>query len=383
MSAPREIKLSSVHRLRRNKRNSRSHSKKQIRQIASSIRRFGWTYPVLTDENNIILAGHGRYDAALQLGLREVPIIVLSGLSDAEKRALTLADNQIATKAGWDRKLLAEELGELAQLLPECNLDLLAAGSAVYSELENIVVWAKTNAGQGSFYRSQHEFVFVYKSGDAPHINNIELGRHGRNGCRARGPTCLRPRDRSPLCRRRCEAMAGLHQAGRNPQGHRPDVRRGRRSPEQNRGRAMSKGRRRQAGAPRNGGPRFRSGGSYTTGYGKPPKEHRFQPGQSGNPKGRPRGTKNTATMLRDILDRKIEVRTGSAVRKISVREAILTRFAEGALKGDTKSAAFLLHRYDMVETAQEHANSATTPEEQEIIDADLKTYFKNGGDKK
>jgi ParB-like chromosome segregation protein Spo0J len=128
VSAPREIKLSSVRSLHRNKRNSRTHSKKQIRQIANSIRRFGWTYPILTDENNIILAGHGRYDAALQLGLREVPIIVLSGLNDAEKRALALADNQIATKAGWNRQLLAEELGELARLLPECNLDLEITG---------------------------------------------------------------------------------------------------------------------------------------------------------------------------------------------------------------------------------------------------------------
>jgi ParB-like chromosome segregation protein Spo0J len=128
VSATREIKLSSVRRLHRNKRNSRTHSKKQIRQIANSIRRFGWTYPILTDENNIILAGHGRYDAALQLGLREVPIIVLSGLNDAEKRALALADNQIATKAGWNRQLLAEELGELARLLPECNLDLEITG---------------------------------------------------------------------------------------------------------------------------------------------------------------------------------------------------------------------------------------------------------------
>jgi DNA modification methylase len=323
VSAPREIKLFSISKLHRNKRNCRTHSKKQISQIANSIRRFGWTYPILIDENNIILAGHGRYDAAVQLGLREVPIIVLSGLNDAEKRALALADNQIATKAGWNRQLLAEELGELATLLPECNLDLeitgfetaeidsllgelvdpeldpadevlppprtaiskngdlwelgphkllcgdaqsveavrrlmgadsatmvitdppynlpikqvqgrgrikhadfaqgagemsrsefidflrialslaakhsvngaihfvfidwrhihelLEAGSAVYAELKNIVVWAKTNAGQGSFYRSQHEFICVYRSGDEPHINNIELGRHGRN----------------------------------------------------------------------------------------------------------------------------------------------------------------------------------------------------------
>ena len=59
--------------------------------------------------------------------------------------------------------------------------ELLAAGSALYSSLETIAVWVKTNAGQGSFYRSQHELVCVYRSGDAPHLNNIELGRHGRN----------------------------------------------------------------------------------------------------------------------------------------------------------------------------------------------------------
>jgi ParB-like chromosome segregation protein Spo0J len=86
VSATREIKLSSVCRLHRNKRNSRTHSKKQIRQIANSIRRFGWTYPILTDENNIILAGHGRYDAALQLGLREVPIIVLGSMTRKSAR---------------------------------------------------------------------------------------------------------------------------------------------------------------------------------------------------------------------------------------------------------------------------------------------------------
>ena len=128
MSTPLEIKLFSISKLHRNKRNCRTHSKKQISQIANSIRRFGWTYPILTDENNIILAGHGRYDAALQLGLREVPIIVLSGLKDAEKRALALADNQIPARAGWDRELLARELGELAELLPECDLSLEITG---------------------------------------------------------------------------------------------------------------------------------------------------------------------------------------------------------------------------------------------------------------
>jgi len=140
---------------------------------------------------------------------------------------------------------------------------------------------------------------------------------------------------------------------------------------------------RRHARAPQRDGPRSSSGASYRVGYGKPPKEHGFQPGQSGNRKGRPKGAKNTATLLREILDRKIEVRTGSSVRKISVREAMLTRFAESALKGDTKSAAFLLQRYDMMEATQEHASKAATQDEQEVINAYLKAYLKNGGEKK
>jgi hypothetical protein len=137
---------------------------------------------------------------------------------------------------------------------------------------------------------------------------------------------------------------------------------------------------RRHAGARQQGAAQSRSGVSYKVGYGRPPEEHRFQPGQCGNPKGRPKGGKNTATLLREILDRKIEVRRANSVRKISVREAILTRFAESALKGDTKSAAFLLQRYDMTQTGQEDANNITTLEEQEIIDTYVKTYLKTRG---
>jgi len=320
---PDRITMRNVRNLRASKRNARTHSKKQIRQIADSILRFQWTYPILADETGEIICGHGRWLAALELGLKNVPVIVMSGLSDAEKRALALADNKIAANAGWDRAVLAAELGELATLLPECNLNLeitgfepaefdalvadfsdsqqdpadeptqlallpvsrkadfwllghhrllcgdardesniralmgrdraamvfadppynvrvcpivgrgkikhrefalaagemspdeftkflesslslaaqysragsihyvcmdwrhlgeaLAAGKGVYSELKNLVVWAKTNAGQGSFYRSQHELILVFKNGDGPHQNNIELGRHGRS----------------------------------------------------------------------------------------------------------------------------------------------------------------------------------------------------------
>ncbi|MGE0035657.1 MAG: site-specific DNA-methyltransferase [Xanthobacteraceae bacterium] len=318
-----QAQITSLSKLRPNGRNARTHSKKQIQQIANSILRFGWTCPILTDEQGNILAGHGRYKAAETLGLREVPVVMVTGLKEAEKRALALADNKIAENAGWDRDILARELGELAVLLPEYSFDLditgfapaeidslmgdlvdpeedpaddspaiakqpvsrsgdlwelghhrllcgdatkaanystlmageqatmmftdppynvriasvvgrgkvrhhefvaasgemsraeftrflkrfmqLAgqhsvggainfvcidwrhtieigtAGEAVFGQPKNLIVWTKTNAGQGSFYRSQHELIFVFKNGeDSAHINNFELGQHGR-----------------------------------------------------------------------------------------------------------------------------------------------------------------------------------------------------------
>jgi hypothetical protein len=116
---------------------------------------------------------------------------------------------------------------------------------------------------------------------------------------------------------------------------------------------------------------------TYSVGYSKPPREHRFKPGQSGNPKGRPKGSKNTATLLRAILDRKVEMRTDGLVRKVSVREAMLMRFAEAALKGDTKAAAFLLQRYDVEETVNGHSTDTEVADDLEIINAfveDLKS---------
>ncbi|WP_247807802.1 MULTISPECIES: DNA methyltransferase [unclassified Bradyrhizobium] len=318
-----DVRLLPPQSLKQAKKNARTHSKKQITQVADSIRQFGCIAPIVADEDGRIICGHARCEAAKQLGLKVVPVQVLRGRSDAEKRALALADNKIPANAGWDRKLLAEELGELASLLPECNLslditgfapaeidglmtdfgdvdqdsagapcviaeqpisrrgelwrlgqhrvlcgdacdqadwaalvgkDLAAvvvsdppynlrigttlgrgkikhrefqvasgemsspeftdfltswmrlavqfshdrsmhyifmdwrhlgemhgAGHAVFGPLQNLVVWNKTNAGQGSFYRSQHELIFVYRNGEAPHLNNVELGRHGRS----------------------------------------------------------------------------------------------------------------------------------------------------------------------------------------------------------
>ena len=116
------------------------------------------------------------------------------------------------------------------------------------------------------------------------------------------------------------------------------------------------------------------AGKSYSIGYGKPPRQHRFRPGHSGNPKGRPMGKKNTATLVREILDRKIEVRSGGTTRKVTVREGILTGFAQASLKGDTKSAAFLLQRYDQPVDEQE---AVLIGEEEEILAVYAEDYLK------
>ncbi len=304
--------------------NPRTHSKKQVAQIANAIRRFGFTNPVLVDDANGIIAGHGRVEAAKTVGLDQVPTVRLSAMSEAEVRAYVIADNRLAENAGWDRALLGLELQYLTELeidfdvtvtgfdLPDIDLligelspaasgddpadaivaveagpaisrpgniwqigshrlicgdstqletyqqllgaaraqmvftdppynvpiaghvgglgsiqhrefvasgemsqaeftaflqsvfghlaafsvngaihfqcmdwrhvpEILAAGTAAYADLKNICVWAKYNAGMGSLYRSQHELVFVFKSGTGPHINNIELGKNGRH----------------------------------------------------------------------------------------------------------------------------------------------------------------------------------------------------------
>jgi DNA modification methylase len=322
------VQALSTSQIKLDGRNSRTHSAKQIRQIANSIAAFGFTHPLLVTEDGTLIAGEGRYKAAQLLGLAKVPVIVLAGLSPARQRALAIADNKIAENAGWDRERLAIEIPELAGLLetegldvsilgfeaveidqlvtdfeenaadPEDNVDsvdstwlkdravskpgdlwvlgnhkllcgdarsaadiarlmahcradaafldppynvriggvvgrgktkhaefamasgemssaeyvrflgitlnaaasvsregalhyvctdwrhiaeLLAAAKPVYGDTINIAVWVKSNAGQGSFYRSQHELVGIFRVGQAPHLNNVELGRHGRS----------------------------------------------------------------------------------------------------------------------------------------------------------------------------------------------------------
>ena len=121
-------RLVSVHEIKTNARNARTHSRAQVRQIADSIKACGFGAPPLVDETLTLIAGEGRLRAAQRLGMAEIPVVQLLGLSAAQKRALALADNKIADNAGWDRERLAIELPDLAELLIQENLDISVTG---------------------------------------------------------------------------------------------------------------------------------------------------------------------------------------------------------------------------------------------------------------
>jgi hypothetical protein len=109
----KRLEMWPLERLRPYARNARIHSERQVEQIAASIREFGFTAPILVDSADGILAGHGRLQAAQLLGLAEVPVVVLDHLDEKQRRAYLLADNRLAESAGWDERLLAEELAAI------------------------------------------------------------------------------------------------------------------------------------------------------------------------------------------------------------------------------------------------------------------------------
>ena len=311
------LELVATRTLKPNPRNARTHTDKQIAQIGASISRFGWLVPIVADEADMIAAGHGRWLAAKQMGLAEVPVIRASFLTDADRRAFALAENRIAELSGWDEPLLAEELtflfeggfeleitgftiSDLDFALPEAKgkdkaeavelpapnavavsrpgdlwligphrlycgdardvasyeallgeeraalvfadppynvridgfvsgsgrhrefamasgdmsapeftaflraifrncvrfsrsgsihyqcmdwrhiREMLDAADGVYDQFKQFVVWDKGVGGQGSFYRSRHELVFVFRAGKGKVINNFGLGETGR-----------------------------------------------------------------------------------------------------------------------------------------------------------------------------------------------------------
>jgi DNA modification methylase len=138
MAKPRATKLQvqylKIADLKPYSKNARTHSPAQVTQIAKSITAFGFTNPILIDGKNGLIAGHGRLLAASQLGMAEVPTIALVGLSEAEKRALIIADNKLAMNAGWDDDMLRLELADLTAL--GADLDLLGFTDA---ELANLM----------------------------------------------------------------------------------------------------------------------------------------------------------------------------------------------------------------------------------------------------
>ena len=117
-----QIEQVAVSALRPSPRNARTHSRRQIRKIAKSIERFGFVNPVLVGDDLEIIAGHGRVEAAKLIGLDKVPVVRLSHLSDADKRAYVIADNKLALDAGWNREMLVLELGGLIELGYEIEL---------------------------------------------------------------------------------------------------------------------------------------------------------------------------------------------------------------------------------------------------------------------
>jgi ParB-like nuclease domain len=132
---PLPVQSAPTGSLRPNPRNARTHSPRQIKQIAASIQQFGFTNPVLISDDGEIIAGHGRVEAAKLLGYESVPTVRLSHLTPAQRRAYAIADNKLALNAGWDREILAIELqgvNRLANLTPDRRPILTPSGDGFW-----------------------------------------------------------------------------------------------------------------------------------------------------------------------------------------------------------------------------------------------------------
>ena len=119
---PKKLELWPIDKLTPYEKNSREHSESQIQKIADSINEFGFINPIIIDHDAGIIAGHGRLEAAKKLALREVPVLMVEHLSEAQKRAYVIADNRLAELASWNNEILKEELAALTEL--EFDTDL-------------------------------------------------------------------------------------------------------------------------------------------------------------------------------------------------------------------------------------------------------------------
>ncbi|HWZ50358.1 MAG TPA: DNA methyltransferase, partial [Granulicella sp.] len=205
-----------IGQLKSDAANPRLHSKKQIRQIANSIEAFGFNVPILIDRDDKLIAGHGRLLAARVLCGNALDPEAFATLMGGERAAVVFTDPPYnvpieghASGLGaihhrpfpmasgeMDKAEFTSFLGRACRNLATCSAggslhyvcmdwrhldELLAAGAEAYGELKNVCVWIKDNPGMGSLYRSQHEFVFVFKQRGGSHRNNVQLGQFGRN----------------------------------------------------------------------------------------------------------------------------------------------------------------------------------------------------------
>lgn len=143
--------------------NARTHSKRQIRQIATSIKEFGFTNPVLIDHRNTIIAGHGRVEAAKLLGIAQIPTIRLASLSEDQIRAYVIADNRLAEKAGWEKSILAIELQHLIAV--ENTLDVTVTGFEI-PEIDLILTETAVEPDRDDVFEVDQTKQCVTQSGD-------------------------------------------------------------------------------------------------------------------------------------------------------------------------------------------------------------------------
>jgi Family of unknown function (DUF5681) len=120
----------------------------------------------------------------------------------------------------------------------------------------------------------------------------------------------------------------------------------------------------------------------YEVGYGRPPRTHQFKPGKSGNPGGRPKGAKSDADIVQSLLNRKLEVRDGGRVRKITILEAIYLQCIEHALKGDIKTAAFLFNRYAAAQAGEAQPGNEMSKDDREVLEAFTQRFAEQSDDK-
>jgi ParB-like chromosome segregation protein Spo0J len=176
MNIPKQIVMWAADKLAAYKRNARTHSAKQVDQVAASIKEFGWTSPIVVDGNGTIIAGHARLAAALQLGMTEVPTIVLTHLTPQQKQGLVIADNKLALNAGWDDEILREQL----TALDAAGFDLDLVGFSD-EEIEALLGKAEEPASDGGgLAAGVFSSTFLYTQSLSPKESLMHSGRPGQ-----------------------------------------------------------------------------------------------------------------------------------------------------------------------------------------------------------